>query len=97
MRRISTHSDALCKFCGNPAANGLSDADGLWCENCGRIRAVMAFERVAFDLLRAYSWEEFDAAIEGVRAHDGTPDKQRSTQLAAQWRPIRNVRTWVPS
>lgn len=95
-KRLSEYSDAYCKFCRNPAAEGLADGDGLWCKNCGRIRAVMAFEIAAFELLRTFP-EDFDATLAGVRAFNGTPNLSHSSSLAEKWRPNRSARTWVTS
>lgn len=70
MRRLSANSDALCKFCGQPAAEGLSDKGGLWCVDHGRVRAVIACEEALFALLRTYP-AELEATYVGVREYRG--------------------------
>ncbi len=71
MRRLSINSDALCHACGQPAAEGLSDGEGLWCRDHGRIRVVMHLERAAFTMLQTYGQTELETTIAAVLAHRG--------------------------
>ncbi len=74
MRRLSIHSDALCHACDRPAAEGLSDGEGLWCRDHGRLRVVMHLERAAFMMLQTYGRTELETTIAAVLAHRSGPD-----------------------
>lgn len=82
-KRLSQFSDAYCTGCGRPAANGLADSRGLWCEEHGRMRAAVALEEAVFSMLRTYGRDELAAVLEGVEAYDGTHDHLRSWKLAS--------------
>lgn len=81
MKRLSMFNDGLCQLCGQPAAEGLVDNKGLWCQKHGRIRAVLAFENACFELLHTFP-EEYKATLAGVDAYDGTPDHLHAMFLA---------------
>ncbi len=87
MRRLSINNDARCHACGQPAAEGLSDGEGLWCRDHGRIRVVMHLERSAFTMLQTYGRNELETVIAAVLAHKGGSPVYagdlRSDELAA--------------
>ena len=83
MKRLSMFNNAYCEACGRPAAEGLADSEGLWCEFHGRMRAVGALERACFDVLHTYGREDFRAtimAVEDYRSDD--PFHLYSSELA---------------